>query len=170
MSGPSGRLDGVVFHPELPVHVNKQTDLPAYLKQLALERIGDTPIDTVQIRRLPSTLHQIHLQWIPSHVDLEGNEIADTLAKAGACEIPEPSEPSSTFLEIYSRTKHQNKTAWIVPPEHHWYQCSRSGSSLAHGFKRQDQTLLSRFRSDHLKTMKFSEGCKSFEMCTNCSS
>ncbi|GFT67732.1 RNase H domain-containing protein [Trichonephila clavipes] len=216
MSGPSGRLDGVVFHPELPVHVNKQTDLPAYLKQLALERIGDTPIDTVQplmrplvllhffqmeeililfdsrsaiphlynwqsvrdnvvvsiltkIRRL-STLHQIHLQWIPSHVDLEGNEIADTFSKAGACEIPEPSEPSSTFLEIYSRTKHQNKTAWIVPPEHHWYQCSRSGSSLAHGFKRQDQTLLSRFRSDHLKTMKFSEGCKSFEMCTNCSS
>ncbi|GFU79061.1 RNase H domain-containing protein [Trichonephila clavipes] len=52
-----------------------------------------------KIRRL-STLHQIHLQWIPSHVDLEGNEIADTLAKAGACEVPEPSEPSSTFLRF----------------------------------------------------------------------
>ncbi|GFW94416.1 uncharacterized protein TNCV_2701371 [Trichonephila clavipes] len=74
------------------------------------------------------------------------------------------------LLEIFSRTKHQNKTAWIVPPQHHWYQCSRPGGSLAHGFKRQDQTLLARFRGGYLKTMKFSEGFKSFEMCPNCSS
>ncbi|GFV79530.1 hypothetical protein TNCV_279841 [Trichonephila clavipes] len=33
------------------------------------------------------------------------------------------------------------------PPEHHWYQCSRSGSSLTHGFNRQIQT---NFRSGHL--------------------
>ncbi|GFU31183.1 RNase H domain-containing protein [Trichonephila clavipes] len=67
-----------------------------------------------KLKRLP-TSHQIHLQWIPSHIDPEGNEIADTLAKAGACEIPEPSAPL-TFLEIFSRTKHQNKTARIPPP------------------------------------------------------
>ncbi|GFW74291.1 RNase H domain-containing protein [Trichonephila clavipes] len=36
-----------------------------------------------KLKRL-STSHQIHLQWIPSHTDLEGNEIADTLDKAGA--------------------------------------------------------------------------------------
>ncbi|GFU36249.1 uncharacterized protein TNCV_558951 [Trichonephila clavipes] len=42
-------LDGVFFHPELPVHVNKQADLPVYLKQLTLERIGDIPIDAVQV-------------------------------------------------------------------------------------------------------------------------
>ncbi|GFW97062.1 RNase H domain-containing protein [Trichonephila clavipes] len=167
---------------ELPVHVNKQADIPSYLKQLALERIGDIPIDTVKVytdgsrddyyrsgsgiyiksqdhiltiqRRNPdgcsifrseliaidetlgsltslpngkeiwmlshsrraiqhlsnwqsvrdnvgvsiltklkrlSTSHQIHLQWIPSHIDLKGKEIVDTLAKAGACEVPEPS-------------------------------------------------------------------------------
>ncbi|GFX77181.1 uncharacterized protein TNCV_1679641 [Trichonephila clavipes] len=46
---PADDLDGVFFHPELPVHVNKQADFPAYLKQLALERIGDTPIDVVQV-------------------------------------------------------------------------------------------------------------------------
>ncbi|GFV88316.1 uncharacterized protein TNCV_927291 [Trichonephila clavipes] len=45
---PADDLDGV-FHPELPVHVNKQADLPAYLKQLALERIGDIQIDAVQV-------------------------------------------------------------------------------------------------------------------------
>ncbi|GFW19516.1 uncharacterized protein TNCV_1604081 [Trichonephila clavipes] len=33
----------------LPVHVNKQADLPNYLKQLALESIGDIPIDAVQV-------------------------------------------------------------------------------------------------------------------------
>ncbi|GFX83160.1 RNase H domain-containing protein [Trichonephila clavipes] len=70
--------------------------------------------------------------WIPYHIDLEGNEIADTLAKAGACEIPEPSAPL-TFLEIFSRTKHQNAIAWITPPEHHWYQCSHPRGYLAHG-------------------------------------
>ncbi|GFW80999.1 uncharacterized protein TNCV_4803671 [Trichonephila clavipes] len=87
--------------------------------------------------------------------------------------IPGTSAPL-TFLEIFSRTKHHNKTAWFTPPppppEHHWYQCSRPGSSLAHGFTRQDQTLLARFRSGPIKSMEFSEGRKSFEMCTNCSS
>ncbi|GFW48709.1 RNase H domain-containing protein [Trichonephila clavipes] len=76
----------------------------------------------------------MHLQWIPSHIDLEGNEIADTLASAGACEVPEPSA-ALTFLEIFSGTKHQTH-----------------------------------FRSGHIKTMKFSELRKSFEMCMNCSS
>ncbi|GFS79370.1 general transcription factor IIF subunit 2 [Trichonephila clavipes] len=46
---PVDDLDGVFFHPELPVHMNKQPVLPAFLKQLALERIGDIPIDAVQV-------------------------------------------------------------------------------------------------------------------------
>ncbi|GFV94109.1 RNase H domain-containing protein [Trichonephila clavipes] len=202
---PAVDLDGVFFHPELPVHVKKQAGLPAYLKQLALERIGYIPIDALQVytdgsrddyyrsgrriyiksqdhilriqRRNPDgcsvfrseliaidealgsdaslpnekeiwilsdsrsaiqqlsnwqnvrdnvgvsiliklkrlfTSHQIHLPWIPSHIDLEGNEIEDTLAKAGACEVPESSSPLA-FFEIFSRTKYQNKTAWITP-------------------------------------------------------
>ncbi|GFU42963.1 hypothetical protein TNCV_3141081 [Trichonephila clavipes] len=73
-----------------------------------------------------------------------------TLAKAGACKVPEPSA-TLTFLEIFSRTKYQNNTVWIVPTEHHWYQCSRPGGSLAHGFKRQDQTLLALFEVTILK-------------------
>ncbi|GFU40494.1 RNase H domain-containing protein [Trichonephila clavipes] len=36
-----------------------------------------------KLKRL-SPSHQIHLQWIPSDIDVEGNEIADTLAKTGA--------------------------------------------------------------------------------------
>ncbi|GFX72822.1 RNase H domain-containing protein [Trichonephila clavipes] len=117
------------------------------------------------------TSHQIHLQGILSHIDLKGNKIEGTLAKAGVCEVSESSAPL-TFLKIFSRTKHQNKTAWINPPSTIGINAHvlRPGSSLAHGFTRQDQTLLARFRSGHIKSMKFSEGRKSFEMCTNCSS
>ncbi|GFW75383.1 transposable element Tc3 transposase [Trichonephila clavipes] len=91
-----------------------------------------------KLKRL-STSHQIFLECIPSHIDLKGNEIVDTLAKDGAY-------------------------------EHHWYQCSLPGGSLAHSLTRQNQILLARFRSGHIKSMQFSNGCKSFEMCTNCSS
>ncbi|GFX53000.1 uncharacterized protein TNCV_3228681 [Trichonephila clavipes] len=66
-------------------------------------------------------------------------------------------------LKLNSRTRPLG-----LPPEQHWYQCSCPGGFLAHGFTRQDQTLLARFRSGDLKTIKFSEGCKTFEMCTNC--
>ncbi|GFT60882.1 RNase H domain-containing protein [Trichonephila clavipes] len=78
------------------------------------QRVGDNVRVSIltKLKRL-STSHQIYLQWIPSRIDLEGKEIADTLAKAGACEVPEPSAPL-TFLEIFSRIKHQNKTAWIT--------------------------------------------------------
>lgn len=256
---PSDDLEGVFFHSDLSVHVNKQTDIPAYLKQVALERIGEIPNDATQVytdgsrdeynrsgsgiyikssnydlriqRRNPdfcsvfrseliaidvaldsleflphgteiwilsdsksaiqhltswqnvrdnagisilnklkrlSASHYIHLQWIPSHVDLEGNEIADSLAKAGVADVCVPSAPL-TFLEIHSKIKHKNRTTWIVPPEHHWYRSSRPGGSLAVGFNRQEQTVLARFRSGHLKSLKFSEGLKNFEICAKCS-
>lgn len=119
--------------------------------------------------KLLSKSHDIHLQWIPSHVDLEGNETADTLAKAGACETTEPLAPL-TFLEFFSRVKSINKTTWFVPPEHQWYQCSRPGGSLYSGLKRQDQTTLARFRSGHLRSLIFPDGYKSFETCSKCSS
>ncbi|GFV27535.1 protocadherin Fat 1 [Trichonephila clavipes] len=99
-----------------------------------------------------------------------GDEIVDTLTNASACEVRELSAPL-TFLEIFSRrTKHKNKTAWITHQSTIGISVLVLEGSLAHGFTRQDQTLLAHFRSDHIKTMKFFEGCKIFEMCTNCSS
>ncbi|GFY32869.1 uncharacterized protein TNCV_4024931 [Trichonephila clavipes] len=108
---------------------------------------------------LETIIIDLPAKFISNHI--EGDEIADTLPKPGAQELPVP------FSEISARTKHQNKTAWIIPPELHWYQCCRPGGSLARGFTRQDETILARFRSGHLKTMKFFEGCRSFERCTN---
>ncbi|GFW34441.1 RNase H domain-containing protein [Trichonephila clavipes] len=122
-----------------------------------------------ELKRL-STSHQIQLQWIPSHIDLEGNEISDALAKAGAREVPEPSAPL-TFLEIFSRTKYQNKTAWITPtraPLVSVFSSWRLSGSRSYKTGSNSSSPLS--KSGHNKTMKFFEGCKSFEMCTNCSS
>ncbi|GFU39181.1 hypothetical protein TNCV_1902771 [Trichonephila clavipes] len=75
---------------------------------------------TVRFRALPglrpSLPSSLKRQTASASVcrDLEGNEIVCTLAKAGTSEVPEPSAPL-TFLEIFSRTKHHNKTAWIAP-------------------------------------------------------
>ncbi|GFV01763.1 RNase H domain-containing protein [Trichonephila clavipes] len=195
---PADDLDGVVFHPELPVYTDGSRDdyyrscSGIYIKSqdhnlriqkrnpggCSVFRSELIAIDDA-IGSLPSLPNgkeiwilsdsRSAIQHLSNWQNLEGNEIADTLAKAGACEVPEPSGPL-TFFEIFSRTKDQKRTAWIVSLKHHWYQCSRAGGSLAHGFNRQEQTLLARFRSGHLKTMKFSEEFKSFEMCTNSSS
>ncbi|GFX13922.1 uncharacterized protein TNCV_3422331 [Trichonephila clavipes] len=145
---PADDLDWVFFHPELPVHVNKQTDLPAYIKQLALERIEDIPIHAVQ--------------WIPSHIDLEGNEIADTLAQGWR--LRGKSELSGTphLFGDFLRTKHRIRTLGL-PPEHHWYQCSRPGGSLAHGFTRQDQTLPPAFEVTISKQWNFPKDARALK-------
>ncbi|GBM84160.1 hypothetical protein AVEN_31233-1 [Araneus ventricosus] len=77
-----------------------------------------------------SVSYRIHLQWIPSHVNIEGNEIADALAKAGADDVSVPSAPL-TYLELFSRAKCRNKTIWLIPPVHHWYKGSRPCGCLS---------------------------------------
>ncbi|GBO18676.1 hypothetical protein AVEN_147863-1 [Araneus ventricosus] len=47
--------------------------------------------------------------WIPSHANIQDNEIADALAKAGADDASVPSAPL-TYLELFSRAKSKNKT------------------------------------------------------------
>lgn len=46
------------------------------------------------IKQLTNLGKQIHFQWVPSHVGIEGNERADSLAKKGTHVIPEKSQPN----------------------------------------------------------------------------
>ncbi|GFX49986.1 RNase H domain-containing protein [Trichonephila clavipes] len=75
-----------------------------------------------QIPTVKHHRHPIHLQWVPSHARLPGNEVADDLAKAAASG-PENRKAhmvrSST--EIYSSAKELICRTWVVPTVHPWY-------------------------------------------------
>ncbi|GFU93566.1 uncharacterized protein TNCV_948081 [Trichonephila clavipes] len=157
-------LQRVTFHYNIMPNVNKMSDHPELLKQLALEVIAGIPLDAAKIYtdgskgetnttgsgvliELPgrviklqkrnsdhaspiihptfielaiyrrqhqqeysspfqqlSDRHPIHLQWVPSHVGLLGNEIADDIAKAAASNpVDSENHMVLTSTEIYSR-------------------------------------------------------------------
>ncbi|GBN20767.1 hypothetical protein AVEN_10745-1, partial [Araneus ventricosus] len=95
------------------------------------------------------------------------SKIADALAKAGADDASVPSAPL-TYLELFSRAKSRNKTIWLIPPEHHWYQGSRPGGCLSIDCSRRGQTTLTRFLSGHIRSLTFSGNSKCFEICPKC--
>ncbi|GBO06673.1 hypothetical protein AVEN_90420-1 [Araneus ventricosus] len=130
--------------------------------------VGDrTSISILKLLRHIGVDHEVHLQWIPSHVDIYGNEVADNLAKQGTAE-PLCSTPSLTFDEIYSIRKNKDLKTWRVPPSHDWYKRSSPGGSIGLACDRADQTALSRFVSGHLRSCSFSHGNKVFPVCAKC--
>ncbi|GBN37293.1 hypothetical protein AVEN_226898-1 [Araneus ventricosus] len=112
-----------------------------------------------------SVSYRIHLQWIPSHANIQGDEIADALAKAGADDASVPSAPL-TYLELFFRAKSRNKTIWLIPPEQHWYQGSRPSGCLSTDCR--DQTTLTLFLSGHIRSLTISDNSKYFEICPKC--
>ncbi|GBL99674.1 hypothetical protein AVEN_249725-1 [Araneus ventricosus] len=70
----------------------------------------------------------LHLQWIPSHVNLKYNDIADSLAKEGTT-MPQAHVESLTYLELYSRRKAVVNISWRHPPAHSWYRCEGPGAA-----------------------------------------
>ncbi|GBO31503.1 hypothetical protein AVEN_161380-1 [Araneus ventricosus] len=78
-----------------------------------------------------------------------------------------PSAPL-TFLELFSRAKSRNKTIWLIPPEHHWYQGSRPCGCLSIDCRRRDQTILARFLSGHIRSLTFSDNSNCFKICPKC--
>ncbi|GBN40428.1 hypothetical protein AVEN_102494-1 [Araneus ventricosus] len=114
-----------------------------------------------------SVSYRIHPQWIPPHVNIQGNEVADKLAKAGAADASVPSAPL-TYLELFSRAKSRNKTNWLIPPVHRWYQGSRPDGCLSIDCNRRDQTTLTRFLSGHIRSLTFSDISNCFEICPKC--
>ncbi|GBM76511.1 hypothetical protein AVEN_269240-1 [Araneus ventricosus] len=127
----------------------------------------NTEINILHKLKKLSVSYRIHLRWIPSHVNILGNELADALAKAGADDASVPSAPL-TYLELFSRAKSRNKTNWLIPPVHNWYQGSRPGGCLSIDCSRRDQTTLTRFLSGHIRSLTFSDISKCFEICPKC--
>ncbi|GBM11995.1 hypothetical protein AVEN_256085-1 [Araneus ventricosus] len=151
-------------HPSLAVM--KITDSRSSIQHLAnWHRIRDNiGINTLNKLKSLSVSYRIHLQWIPSHVSIQGNEITDALAKAGADDASVPSAPL-TYLEVFSRAKSRNKTNWLIALVHDWYQGSRPSGCLSIDCSRRDQTTLTRFLSGHIRSLPFSDNSKCFEIC-----
>ncbi|GFV35041.1 RNase H domain-containing protein [Trichonephila clavipes] len=61
-----------------------------------------------KLKRLSSS-REIHLQWVPSHVNIAGNEIADSLAKDGSTQSTINSAPLiySELHSTYTTNKQQ---------------------------------------------------------------
>ncbi|PRD21011.1 UNVERIFIED_CONTAM: hypothetical protein NCL1_53034 [Trichonephila clavipes] len=111
-----------------------------------------------KLKRLSSS-REIHLQWVPSHVNIAGNEIADSLVKDGSTQSTINSAPL-IYSELHS-TYTNNKQS-TVPPAYHWYESKRPGSSLSLQCSRQEQTILTRLQSGHLQTLSIRDGDKEF--------
>ncbi|GBN72565.1 hypothetical protein AVEN_275009-1 [Araneus ventricosus] len=110
---------------------------------------------------------RVFIQWIPSHVGVFGNEVADLLLKEGRAL---PSAPSGEFFasEIFSIHRAEANSAWKVLPAHEWYAGNRPGMSPQSEVTRPVQTALARLRSDHIKSLKFvdEENTSSFCPCS----
>ncbi|GBO01099.1 hypothetical protein AVEN_108158-1 [Araneus ventricosus] len=160
--GPARRKSPDVLHPDRPVSPPETLRQPVGLGGGigTWNNVGDrTGISILKLLRHIGVDHEVHLQWIPSHVDIYGNEVVDNLAKQGTAE-PLCSTPSLTFDEIYSIRKNKDLKTWRVPPSHDWYKRSSPGGSIGLACDRADQTALSRFVSGHLRSCSFSQGNK----------
>ncbi|GFW75447.1 RNase H domain-containing protein [Trichonephila clavipes] len=116
-----------------------------------------------------SDRHPIHLQCVPSHVDLLGNEVADDLAKAATSNPMDPENHMVlTSTEIYPRAKELICRAWVVPLVHPWYIQRHPGSAISFKGSRSYQTAFSRFSTGHLRCMNFEGGKRSFPICHKC--
>ncbi|GFW12680.1 RNase H domain-containing protein [Trichonephila clavipes] len=103
--------------------------------------------------------HDAHLQWIPSYVNVSGNELADSLAKKGS-EGEIASGSSLTYQELYSNERSKVNLSWRTPPVHHSYTEIPPGTLLEVKFDRNSQTVLARLKSGDLKCLSFERGRK----------
>ncbi|GBM45207.1 hypothetical protein AVEN_168287-1 [Araneus ventricosus] len=106
----------------------------------------------------------LHLQWIPSRVNLKYNDIANSLAKEGTT-MPQAYVEPLTYLELYARRKAFVNISWRHRPTHSWYRSEGSGNTKG---DRKDQTALARLTSGDLKILRFSRSDKKFNICTKC--
>ncbi|GFX84277.1 RNase H domain-containing protein [Trichonephila clavipes] len=114
-----------------------------------------------------STHNDIHLQWIPSHVDLYFNDLADELAKEGSND-PIDSSDLLTYNEINSKEKTDYNRTWKTPPSHDWYQQNGLGAALELKDDRKLQTAITRLISGHTRGPTFVQGQNTFPVCLKC--
>ncbi|GBN41277.1 hypothetical protein AVEN_225072-1 [Araneus ventricosus] len=108
----------------------------------------------------------LHLQWIPSHVNLKYNDIVDSLAKEGTT-LPQ-AHVGGTYLELYSRRKALVNISWRHPPIIHGISVKAQVLlCVLRGLGKTKQLWLA-YHPDTYKTLRFSRGDEKFNICTKC--
>ncbi|GFX91201.1 RNase H domain-containing protein [Trichonephila clavipes] len=131
----------VHFHFDLSTSVVKRDLIPDHFRLSALKIINRIPSDTVKIYTDGSRLsnravgdkagvsilqkltqisesHDVHFQWIPSHINIFGNEQADILTKEGWNASP-PISSTLAYSEHQSRIRSEILKEWRTLPNHH---------------------------------------------------
>ncbi|GFV31860.1 hypothetical protein TNCV_3790701 [Trichonephila clavipes] len=88
---------------------------------------------------------EFHFQWIPSHIGIIRNEIADSLVRAASLNTPRL-DMHFTFSEVFSDKKKQGDL-WRVPPEHVWYPRKHPGGALFFEDHKAQKNCASQFAS-----------------------
>ncbi|GFV18077.1 uncharacterized protein TNCV_168811 [Trichonephila clavipes] len=138
---PVEGLHGVHFHTELLSSINKNSDVPEYLRQLALEVKNGIPSDAILIYT-------------------DGSKDESNRSRSGAF-IENLSTPGS--LDATQKTAQRRKSGRPLPTT---ARCL--GGALEFDGNRKDQTAVSRLLSGHLKGMAFESGRKVFQTCSKC--
>jgi len=163
----------------LTVHLQEEAPKQAYVicdSQSAIQSTANCfqATDDIQhciakkIQQLPNNM-ELNIQWIPSHISIFGNDLADQLAKQGANDPKESTSTKVTAEDHYNHFRHQIHKEWKANTKHDWYSSTKPGETVLLKLTRQEQAALSRLRTGQLKSMIFNEqGEKTFPNCPRC--
>ncbi|GFW96906.1 uncharacterized protein TNCV_2160411 [Trichonephila clavipes] len=94
---------------------------------------------------------KIFFHWVPSHVNICGNEIADGLIREGSCKDSTHGS-CLTFSEIATRVKQDIRSSWIQAPVHQRYEENRPGAALIETSSGRNEAILARLSNGHTRT------------------
>lgn len=115
------------------IHADNQAAL------LRLRKLSDNPGQACQIRSIEAAkLAQlkgasIELNWVPGHMDIQGNELADALAKEATTLEPWPNETSFAYLGMEARK--QQRQEWLSYLESYSREPTHRPASYAKRFQ-----------------------------------
>ncbi|GFV67003.1 integrase catalytic domain-containing protein [Trichonephila clavipes] len=105
--------------------------------------------------------------WLPSYVNVCGNEIADGLARESS---HKDSTHGGCFIlsEIATRFKQDVSSSWKQAPVDEWYEGIHPGAAFLGTGSRRDETTLVRFFNEHTRAQWHVAGLKIYPSCPNC--
>jgi len=116
------------------------TDALSVLQAIVRNQDKELNILFTKLSDLAKT-HHITMQWIPAHCGLRGNELADTLAKQGACE--QQTDATTTYSEEKTIIKSCHKRKWKSEHPKH------NETDAYYQLERHEQVIVFRLRTNH---------------------